>query len=637
MTTPMRRVISVLPSATEMLCFLGGRNMLVGRSHEDNFPAGLEAVPIVTGQRTSFTTSAEVDAQVSAALAAGQSLYTLDEQLIRELRPDVILTQDICAVCAIDLVTVERLCATMEPRPLIVSLDPMNLGDVLRNLTQVGDAVGLEKEAAAAVAHLEARIARARATADAAVAQSGGFRPNVAFVEWPSPLYVGGHWTPQLLRLAGAEHPLNPARSDAEGAGKSFPVELQALARSEPELVIVAPCGLDLAACRREVETCLHEQAPWRQLGAVKAGRVALVDGDAMFNRPGPRLVDALEWLVWLLHNEESPLRPPRALVAGGVAEGAPAQGAEQPAGRSFAAGFAWDTLDGSAAGAPRGAAQGAQPPADMEDMVASAHAEAVRAGKLQYEDPATKYLVFTELASFGRGFCCGNACRHCPYGHAHAPPGRRKAHISRSLLVRAARDAAAAAAGDAAWREASALIGGPAQPELQLLAFDGSDAASRALAELRERCARTLPAERSRVEPLAVCFLQGGAHPGQLALGSTQAARDAMDAANAMDADLLVVVVPAAPDTAEKEDATTEAARALGAMRLALNSCVAPRGNSTPLALWLPASAAGQAGGEADGSRAEAYPRLAHATAARGCHQPLSPAVEVCELLLSA
>jgi len=131
------RVVSVLPSATEMLFFIGGGHLLVGRSHEDNFPASVTALPVVTGQTTEYTTAKEVDEVVSASLAAGNSLYTVDSALIKELRPDVILTQDICSVCAIDLETVERLASTMDPKPKVVSLNPECLDDVLANILQI--------------------------------------------------------------------------------------------------------------------------------------------------------------------------------------------------------------------------------------------------------------------------------------------------------------------------------------------------------------------------------------------------------------------------------------------------------------------------------------------------------------------
>ena len=245
--TKQLRVVSVLPSATEMLCFIGGGHLLVGRSHEDNYPASITHLPVVTGQLTSFTTAVDVDKQVSSALSTGQSLYTIDEQLLTTLKPDVILTQDICAVCAIDLQTVQRLAARMSPQPRVVSLNPLSLGDVLDNLLQVGEAVGMESEAQAARAGLEARLRRAdelvatsqaaaaaaaaakpaSAAAEGVVAAGEAARPCVAFIEWPDPLYVGGHWTPQLIERAGGAHPLNPARP--EGAAKSFAVTAEAM------------------------------------------------------------------------------------------------------------------------------------------------------------------------------------------------------------------------------------------------------------------------------------------------------------------------------------------------------------------------------------------------------------------------
>ena len=245
--TKQLRVVSVLPSATEMLCFIGGGHLLVGRSHEDNYPVSITHLPVVTGQLTSFTTAVDVDKQVSSALSTGQSLYTIDEQLLTTLKPDVILTQDICAVCAIDLQTVQRLAARMSPQPRVVSLNPLSLGDVLDNLLQVGEAVGMESEAQAARAGLEARLRRAdelvatsqaaaaaaaaakpaSAAAEGVVAAGEAARPCVAFIEWPDPLYVGGHWTPQLIERAGGAHPLNPARP--EGAAKSFAVTAEAM------------------------------------------------------------------------------------------------------------------------------------------------------------------------------------------------------------------------------------------------------------------------------------------------------------------------------------------------------------------------------------------------------------------------
>ena len=395
------RVVSVLPSATEMLCLIGGEHLLVGRSHEDNFPQSITHLPILTGQRTTFTTAAQVDAEVSAALAEGESLYTLDAAVLRELRPDVILTQDICKVCAIDLETVERLAARMDPSPRVVSLNPNSLEDVLENLIELGEAVGREVEAHAAKANLEARlrtvdqaVATARSGAGAHVAPH-----SVAFIEWPDPIYVGGHWTPQLIVRAGGLHPLNPPHAPGSAAPKSFPVEPKSLVESEPSLMILAPCGLTLDATAREAER-LREHAWWCGLDPVKRGRVVIVDGDAMFNRPGPRLVDALEWLVALLHpNTCASLAP-----VGFPARWLPPQPEVAPAAAAGCAGPGCDRI------------------VEIEEL----HARAVGEGQLQYKDPVSGYQVYTQLASIQRGYCCGSGCRHCVYGHENVKPERK-------------------------------------------------------------------------------------------------------------------------------------------------------------------------------------------------------------------
>ena len=412
------RVISVLPSATEILCFIGGRHLLVGRSHEDNYPPGLAELPVLTGQKTQFTTAGDVDKQVSASLSSGQSLYTLNEDLIRSLKPDVILTQDICSVCAIDLMTVERLAASMTPRPHIVSLNPESFEDVLSSVLAVGAAVDMREAAEQAAAGLAGRVA----AVDAAVASAAAARPSdepppsVAFIEWPDPIYVGGHWTPQIIARAGGAHPLNEAPRDAaagataaatKGAGRSFAVTSEAVVASKPSLVVVAPCGLDLAATWLEAKRLLEEEPWFGALPAVRAGRLVLVDGDAMFNRPGPRLVDALEWFASTL------LSRPELAAA------------------DFPAVWVEASTIEVATNAKR--RRPPQPPADAAAAAAKAladieeaHACAVRQGSTTYIDPSTGYSVFSQIASEQRGHCCGSGCRHCVYGHQNVKPERR-------------------------------------------------------------------------------------------------------------------------------------------------------------------------------------------------------------------
>lgn len=290
------RVVSLLPSATEILCRIGGASLLVGRSHECDFPCGLDHLPILTGQRTPLFTgegsSLQIDHAVRAALGAGESLYTLDVDRLRALKPDVILTQNLCEVCSIDLPTVQRVAHEMNPTPTVVSLDPKSVWEVLDDLLRVGAAVGLEREADAAMVELREGWWTA---VDFVNPYEEG--PEVLFLEWMNPTFVGGHWTPELIRAAGARHSLNAA------GAKSRVASAEEIVAAAPDRVIICPCGLALPAVEAEFPA-LTSQRWWSVLPAtLDHGRVALVDGNQMFNRPGPRLVDAFRWMVGWLHD----------------------------------------------------------------------------------------------------------------------------------------------------------------------------------------------------------------------------------------------------------------------------------------------------------------------------------------------
>lgn len=320
------RVVSLLPSATETLAAVlreaGGSAVsarlpsgvveLVGRSHECDFPPGVEHLPVLTASRTHGTDPREIDRQVREQLASGLSLYTLDEGLLASLRPDVILTQDLCRVCSIDLAAVRHVASKMDPSPTVVSFNPTTVEGVLDDVLTCARAVGLEAAGLGVVVKLRQRMYGA-----ADYAPSFGPAPTVAFLEWTDPLFVGGHWTPQLIERAGGVHPLNPTvpvegsgaaagptGQSLRAAGKSVTVPADVLAASRPERVIVCPCGVGLEAAVEQTRA-LERHAWWRELPAVRAGRVAVVDGNAMFNRPGPRLVDALEFLAGFLNDRE--------------------------------------------------------------------------------------------------------------------------------------------------------------------------------------------------------------------------------------------------------------------------------------------------------------------------------------------
>ena len=292
------RVISLLPSATELLCAVGGESMLVGRSHECDHPPAIMDRPVLTAQRTGAPTSAGIDAEVRATLESGDSLYVLDEVLLRELQPDVILTQDLCSVCSIDLDSVRRVAATLDPVPTVVNLDPRTIFDVFDDLLKVASAIGLEESGKRAMVDLRARYWEAIDYVTPYVRQ-----PEIAFLEWADPPFAGGHWTPGLIEAAGGRHSLNQ-----EGK-PSRQVAPEELIESMPDRVIVCPCGFDLDRTERELDV-LRETTWWNMLPAVQEGQVAIVDGSAMFNRPGPRLVDAFCWLVSWIQDRPEVLPP---------------------------------------------------------------------------------------------------------------------------------------------------------------------------------------------------------------------------------------------------------------------------------------------------------------------------------------
>lgn len=261
---------------------------------------------------------AAIDAAVQQSLKVGESLYTVDETLLASLRPDLILTQDLCKVCSVDLPTVQRLARTLPGPPRVVSLNPSTIEDVLDDLLRVGDALGptWAVRADLAMVALRERLFRAE---DFVNPYLDG--PAVALLEWTDPLFCAGHWSAQLIERAGARHPWNPtvprpdsgaARGPQQGSRVAPPsraITPADLLAHSPDALIIAPCGFSLAQSRACAEH-LSRQPWWPDLPAVRTGRVAVVDGNQMFNRPGPRLVDAFEFLVGFI-NDRPELIPP--------------------------------------------------------------------------------------------------------------------------------------------------------------------------------------------------------------------------------------------------------------------------------------------------------------------------------------
>ena len=287
------RIISLLPSATEIVGALGLADCLIGRSHECDFPSGVAQLPVCTAPKIDVAgTSGAIDRRVKELVELGLSVYRVDADGLRALAPDLIVTQSQCEVCAVSEEDVEAAVAdwVVGQRPRIVSLKPDALSDVGRDIENVAVAAGVAARGADLVDGLQARMRKIQEAAAAAPT-----RPRVACVEWIDPLMAAGNWMPELVELAGGENLFGVA-------GQHSPwMEWDALKAADPDVIVVLPCGFDMARSRSEMPA-LTAQPGWQDLAAVRTGRVFITDGNQFFNRPGPRLVESLEILAELLH-----------------------------------------------------------------------------------------------------------------------------------------------------------------------------------------------------------------------------------------------------------------------------------------------------------------------------------------------
>lgn len=288
------RIVSLLPSATEIVCALGLQDALVGVSHECDFPADVVGLPVLTRAKLDASRpSANIDRDVRTLLADGLGLYTIDVDRLRDLQPDLIVTQDQCDVCAVSYDTVRDAVRQLaHPGTEIVSLRPARLDDVWRDIETVADAAGVAPRGRAVADGLRKRVA--------SLAQRTATLPQrrLACIEWLSPLMAAGNWVPDLAAAAGGTSTLA-----APGAHSSW-LEWQALVDDRPEVLCAMPCGFTLARTVAEVSELLHDPR-WQALPAVRSGRVFAVDGSSYFNRPGPRLAESAEILAGILHPTE--------------------------------------------------------------------------------------------------------------------------------------------------------------------------------------------------------------------------------------------------------------------------------------------------------------------------------------------
>ncbi len=291
------RIVSLLPSATEIVYALGLGDQLVGVTDECDYPPDAARARVVT--RSALppgATPAEVDRLVSASVGSGDPIYRLDRDAIRELRPDLVLSQDLCAVCAVPSGHVTEALDVLGCRAEVVSLDPGTLADVLDGLRQVARAAGVERRADAVVAALEQRLEAVR------LAVAGLARPRVFALEWSDPPFNGGHWVPDMVEVAGGAPVLaNPGAPSAR-------VTWEDIARAAPDVTVFMPCGYGLTAAVDEARRTLVGRTEL-------AGGLVVVHADAYFSRPGPRLVDGVEVLAGALHPGAVPAPPDGTFV----------------------------------------------------------------------------------------------------------------------------------------------------------------------------------------------------------------------------------------------------------------------------------------------------------------------------------
>jgi iron complex transport system substrate-binding protein len=293
------RICSLLPSATEIVFALGHGNSLVGVTHECDFPADAAQIPKVTRSNIpDGIPSAEIDQAVSKALIEAGTLYELDLPLLGRLQPDLVLTQRLCAVCAVSYDRVQEAAKSLPSQPTVLNLEPHSLGDILDNIVTVGQALGIEAEAKAVRASLQQRIDAVRHKT-----ATLSNRPRVFCMEWVDPPFCGGHWMKELVEIAGGRDDLavlnRPSRR----------IEWEKVLEFAPEVIVLTCYGFDLSRCVQEGEILANLEGA-RDLPAMKNGRVYATDGSAYFSRPGPRIVESLEILAHLVRPDVFPPPP---------------------------------------------------------------------------------------------------------------------------------------------------------------------------------------------------------------------------------------------------------------------------------------------------------------------------------------
>lgn len=287
------RIVSLLPSATEIIYALGLGDQLVGVSHECDFPPEAKTKPVITAAEiNSSQPSRQIDASVKEQVHKGVGIYHINQDVLKQAKPDVVFTQELCEVCAVSFSEVKQAVRILNTDTKIVSLEPRTLGDILNNIKTVGDITSRQPEAAKLVVELQQRIDKVKA-----ITKDVDFRPTTLCLDWMDPPYAAGHWIPEMAEIAGGV--------DSFGVKGQASVEInwERVVEVDPERIIVMPCGFDIQRAMKEIGL-LKSVKGWNQISAVRNSRAYIADGNSYFSRPGPRVVTGLEILAEVIQSD---------------------------------------------------------------------------------------------------------------------------------------------------------------------------------------------------------------------------------------------------------------------------------------------------------------------------------------------
>lgn len=290
------KIVSLLPSATEIICLLGLRDQLVGVTHECDFPHDVASLPKVTKTRIpKDASSKEIDRLVNEHLQENLALYSLNMEILHELQPDIIITQALCDVCAVSEAEVKSAACELPGNPRVINLEPMSLEDVYKTILLVGENCECAEIAEKTVDELRKREQQVQKNTDQKISEND--RPSVGFLEWIDPPFNAGHWTPELIKTAGGTDAFGNLNQPSET------LSWEKIKQSDPDVLFIALCGFDLERTLEDMRI-LEENTEWSKLKCVKNKRIYVCDGNAYFSRSGPRLIDSLEIIAHALHPE---------------------------------------------------------------------------------------------------------------------------------------------------------------------------------------------------------------------------------------------------------------------------------------------------------------------------------------------